>query len=343
MEEEYEEEPAEEKYEEEEPTAPPTPPPPPQPQAPRPPPQQPMQPQYQQQPYQQQYQQPAAPQPTPPPKKSKKGLVIGVVVVVAILIVAMLAYLFIFAGEEGPKTYSATYEEFLNDLEYDASTFSFTFKTYDVGDIVYVTGTVDKVKLVDVPAGAVGADSGTWTLIYFEKPEASIVGGYDCFAYKGDKSGEYTIGEEGTVRVHIKKASPMGFTMEFPEEWQTAGIVRIYIEVPTAAMDFTETTPGNYTGGIVSASGTIFLNDIKIEIYDDGTSWTGNDDGDLTDGDPEEIEVRYGNLRLECSDVNNNDILDAADVIKLYDAESGDRITIRDADTWDTIGSYTIP
>jgi hypothetical protein len=284
-----------------------------------------------------------APQPTPPPKKSKKGLVIGVVVVVTILIVAMLAYLFVFAGEDGAKTYSATYEEFLNDMEVDISSMSVNFKTYDDGDIVDVTGTVDRVKLADVPAGTVGTDAGTWTLVYFEPPDASTMVMYDCFAYKGDKSDEYTVGEEGTVRVHIKKMSYGGMNMEYPEECVTADAVEDYIQVPTAAFDFTETTSGNYTGGLISASDTIYLSDIEIVIYDDSTGISGDDDGDLTDDSPEEIEVWYGNLHLEYTDANDNDKLDAADVFNLYDADSGDRITIRDYDTYDTIGSYTVP
>ncbi len=394
---------------------------------------------------------------------------IGVLVVVVILIVAMLAYLFVFAGEEGPKTYSATYEEFLNDLEVDASSSSVTFKTYDDGDIVDITGTVDKVKLADVPAGTVGADSGTWTLVYFEPPSASTIDMYDCFAYKGDKSDEYSVGEEGTVRVHIKKMSPMGITMEYPEECMTAdsvesyipiptvtyedfiddinidissmvvtfdsyddgdivdvvgtvekvkladvpsgvggldsgtwtivyfeqpsgsamviydsfaysgdlksdytigeeGTVRVhikemsamgitmeypeefmtadmvedYIQVPTASMDFTETSPGNYTGGIVSASAEIYLNEIEIEIYDSSSGYSGSDDGDLTDDSPEEVDVWYGNLTLEFTDANNNKKLDAGDVFTLTNAESGDEITIFDTYSYEEIASYTI-
>jgi hypothetical protein len=265
--------------------------------------------------------------------------VIGVVVVVVILIVAMLAYLFVFAGDEGPKKYSATYEEFLNDMDIN----SMKFKTYDDGDIVDVTGTVEKVKLADVPAGTVGADAGTWTLVYFEPPDASTMVMYDCFAYKGDKSGEYTVGEKGTIRVHIKKMSLLGVSMEYPEEALTAETVESYIQVPTAAFDFTETSPGNYTGGLISASADIFLSDIEIVLYDASWGFSGSDDGDLTDDSPEEIDVSYSNLHLEFTDANNNDKLDAGDVFNIYDADSGDRVTIRDYDTWDTIGSYTVP
>jgi hypothetical protein len=166
---------------------------------------------------------------------------------------------------------------------------------------------------------------------------------YDCFAYKGDKSGEYTVGQEGTVRVHIKKMSYGGMSMEYPEECVTADTVEDYIQVPTAAMDFTETSPGNFTGSIVSASDDIFLSDIEILLYDASWGFSGYDDGDLTDDDPEEIDFSYSDLLLEFTDVNANDKLDAADIFNIYDADSGDKITIRDNDTDDDIASWEVP
>jgi hypothetical protein len=176
----------------------------------------------------------------------------------------MLAYLFVFAGEEGPKTYSATYEEFLNDLEVDASSSSVTFKTYDDGDIVVITGTVDKVKLADVPSGVGGLDSGTWTLVYFEPPSASTIDMYDCFAYKGDKSDEYSVGEEGTVRVHIKKMSAMGITKEYPEECMTADSVESYIQIPTVTYED-------------------FLDDVNVDMNSMTVTFDSYDDGDIVD------------------------------------------------------------
>jgi hypothetical protein len=289
-----------------------------------------------------------APQPTPPPKKSKKGLVIGVVVVVAILIVAMLAYLFVFAGEEGPKTYSATYEEFLDDIEIDISSMTMNFKTYDEGDIVDVTGTVENIRLANVPAGS-GVDSGSWTLIYFEPPSPGAIVVYDCFAYKGDVSDDYTIGEEGTVKVHIKKMSAGGISMEYPDECMTSDTVEDYIIVPNITLTFTETTPGNYTGGITSTSDIARLDDIKIEIYDLSETSSGYSDWDLTDDDPETVETYWGDFKLEFRDVNNDDMLDPGDTFTLSFAESGDEVelvdqVVEDPDTWEylTITKYTV-
>jgi hypothetical protein len=107
-------------------------------------------------------------------------------------------------------------------------------------------------------------------------------------------------------------------------------------------MDFTETSPGNYTGGIVSASAEIYLNEIEINIFDSSSGYSGTDDGDLTDDSPEEVDVWYGDLALEFTDANDNNKLDAGDVFTLTNAESGDEITIYDSYSYDEIALYTI-
>jgi hypothetical protein len=280
----------------------------------------------------------------PPPRKSSAGLVIGVILVVIILIVVLLAYLFMAApgGDNGEKTHKVTYEEFIDDINIDISSMAVTFDSFDDGDVVEITGTVAKVKLTDVPPGVAGIDSGTWTIVYFETPGGPSMAIYDCFAYKGDISGQYTIGEKGTITVHIVEMSIMGMTMEYPEEYMTADMIDNYILVPSAAMDFTETSPGNYTGGVVSTSSVIYLNEIEIEIEDYSSGYYGTDDGDLTDNDPEEVDVWYGDLFLEFSDVNDNDKLDAGDVFTLTNAEPGDEITIYDTNSYEEIVVYTI-
>jgi hypothetical protein len=280
----------------------------------------------------------------PPPKKSSAGLVIAVMLVVIILIVVLLAYVFVLApgDENGGKSHSVTYEEFLDDIDFDLESMAVTFDSFDDGDVVDITGTISKIKLADVPSGVVGVDSGTWTIVYFEQPSGSAMTIYDGFAYKGDISDDYTVGEEGTVTVHIVEMSALGITAEYPEEYMTADMAESYIMVPTAALDFTETAPGNYTGTIVSTSGAIYLNDIRIEIEDYSASSYGSDDGDLTDDSPEEVDVWYGDLALEFTDVNDNNKLDAADVIILTNAGSGDEITISDTYSYEEIVSYTI-
>jgi hypothetical protein len=202
-----------------------------------------------------------------PPRKSNAGLVIVVMLVVVILIVVLLAYLFVLApGDNGGKSHSVTYEEFIDDINFDLESMSVTFDSYDDGDVVKITGTVAKVKLADVPTGVTGVDSGPWTIIYFESSGGSEMVIYDAFAYKGDITDDYTVGEKGTITVHIVEMSLMGITAEYPEEYMTADMIDNYIEAPTASMDFTETSPGNYTGSVVSTSTTIYLNETKIPV-----------------------------------------------------------------------------
>jgi hypothetical protein len=324
---------------------------PPQPQAQQPPPQQPMQPQYVQQPYPQ----PTAPQSTPP-KKSKTGLMIGVVVVVVILLIAVIAYLFVLPegdkeeGEkEGENIPSTTYEAFLNDIEVDESTFSVTFETYDEGDIIDIVGEVDNVRMADVPTGIDGVDPGIWTLIFPKRPPDETLDMFDCFAYKGDISENYTIGEEGTVRVHIKEISAYGMTMEYPDESVTADTVSDYIMVPNIVLTFTETSSGNYTGGITSTSDIARLRDIRIETWDESDSYRGHE-SNLYYENPVIIDMDYGELVLEFRDVNNDDMLDPGDTFKLSYAGSGDEVDLYDVvaydptNYWDLlITRYTVP
>ncbi len=343
------------------------PPPPPQPQQPR------MQPVRQAPPpptQQPQYQQPAAPRTAPvqpvaqqpqaqptyyktlpptvaastaPPKKSRKGPVIGVVIVVAILLIAVLAYLFMFTPDDGEngEIPTITYQELMDDIEVDIGGMDVNFKSYDDGDELNIVGTVDNIRTADVPTGVFGVSPGAWTLIFLETQGAIPL--FEMFAYKGDLRSDYTIGEEATLKIKIGKTSAQGMTMEYPEEWMDASLIESYLEVPSITLEFTETSPGNYNGSITTNSDTILLRDLEIKIYDSSAASFGYDDGDLTDDDPEEINVGSGDLILEFSDVNNDGILDLGDTFTLSYAETGDEITLDDDITWETITIYTVP
>jgi hypothetical protein len=280
--------------------------------------------------------------PPTPPKKSKKGIIIAVVVVVAILVLATMAYV-LFSGSEDDEDNgdipTVTFDELMDDVDIDTSTMSMTFKSYDDGDELNVIGKVESVRTADVPSGIFGVDPGIWTLITFESQGADI---WDQFAYKGDIRSDYTIGENGTIRIQISGMSMAGITAEYPDEALTASMITDYIEIPDITLEFTETSPGNYTGGITSDSDIMPLKDLGIEIYDSSSSSHGYDDGDLTDEDPEEIEVWSGNLVLEFRDINNDKMLDPQDTITLTHAGSGDKITLEDDELWETIFEYTI-
>jgi hypothetical protein len=309
--------------------------PPPPNQAPMPPPQY---PQYPPQQYPPQYQPPPTQPPMGPPKKSKGGLVIVVMLLVIVLIVALLAYMLVLApgGDEDIPT--ITIKELNDDIQ--TSETGMDFKSYDKGDEIYVTGIVEKIKIAEVPSDTVGVSSGTWTIIFFENPNATTV--VNNFAYKGDLRSDYTVGEEGKIKIKIDELSIMGISSEFPKQWFDATMVGMYIDIPTAALDFTETSSGVYTGGLISSTSDIYLNDINIEIEDSSSGSYGYDDGDLTDDNPEEVEDWYENLLLEFTDVNDNDKLDAGDIFTLTNAEPGDIITIYDSDSYEEIVSYTI-
>ncbi len=298
-------------------------------------------PQYQQypQPYPPPYQPPQTQPPMPPPKKSKAGVVIGVMVIVIILIVALLAYLFVLApGSEEEDIPTITIEELNKDIQVTET--GMDFKSYDKGDEIYVTGTIKSMKLADVPSGNIGVSSGTWTILFFENPNTTAI--INTFAYKGDIRSDYTVGSQAKIKIKIDEIALMGISSEYPKEWLDASMVSMYVEIPTAVLDFTQSGPGNYTGSIVSSSADIFLDEIEIEIEDSSSGYSGTDDGDLTDDSPEEVSVWYGNLALKFTDANDNNMLDAGDVFILTSAEPGDEITIYDSNSYDEIASYTI-
>lgn len=276
-----------------------------------------------------------------PTQKSKTGPVLVVVIVVLILIFASLAYLFAFAPSEenGNGGSSITFEEFANDVEIDPDTMNLQFKSYDDGDVVNVRGMVDNIRMADVPEGTFGVDTGQWTVIFFETSNASI---WYRFAYKGDLRSDYTVGEEGIVTLHIKSLSIIGINAEYPDEALTATILSSYMEVPSVTLQFTETSPGNYTGGVVSQTGVIYLRDLEIEIYDGVDGSYGWDDGELADGNPEVINTWGGGLGMTYNDVNGNGKLDSADVITLRDAEHGDTIELTDSITDSRITLFTL-
>ncbi|MEE9150825.1 MAG: hypothetical protein V3U20_03220 [Thermoplasmata archaeon] len=259
------------------------------------------------------------------------------------MVIASLAYLFILKPSGDEEVPTITYAELIDDIEVDIGTTSLNFKSYDDGDVVNVVGTVKSIRMANIPSGTFGIQSGSWTIIYFEEPSGSSFEAYNGFAYKGDLRSEYTIGEEGTITVHIKKMSMMGINAEYPDEAIITTMLEEYIEVPNVTLEFTETSPGNYTGSITSDSDIVPLSDLEIMIYDDSEGSSGTDDWDLTDDNPEVIDTYFGDLLLEFRDVNDNDRLDPTDTFTLSYADTGDEITLDDAITWETITVYTIP
>lgn len=263
---------------------------------------------------------------------------------VLILVIALMAYLFVIKPDENGNggASTITYSELCNDINFDIGTLTVSFKSYDDGDVLNVVGTVESIKMANVPAGTTVVSPGPWTIVFFEEPGGAIPQIYNGFAYKGNLQSDYKLGEEATITIHIKEMSAGGITMEYPDEYMTANMLAAYLEVPNITLQFTETTPGNYTGSVTPGSDIINLEDLEIEIYDASEDSTGYDDWDLTDDDPEEIDTWYSDLLLEYSDVNDDDKLDSGDTFMFHYAEAGDTITLIDSSLDETITVYTI-
>lgn len=109
--------------------------------------------------------------------------------------------------------------------------------------------------------------------------------------------------------------------------------------VPTGAFDFTETSNGNYTGGIVSLSGEVRLSDCSITIIDTSTGASASQGPPIRSGYP--VQAGSG-LKLTFTDTNSNKKVDAGDVWTLTNAQKNDQIKLIH-DTGKAIAAYTIP
>jgi hypothetical protein len=108
---------------------------------------------------------------------------------------------------------------------------------------------------------------------------------------------------------------------------------------PTGAFDFTETTTGNYTGGIISLSDAVRLSECSWTIIDVSTGASASQGPPIRSGTP--VQAGRG-LKLTYSDTNPNNKIDAGDVITLENAAKGDQIKLIH-DTGKSIAAYTIP
>jgi hypothetical protein len=108
---------------------------------------------------------------------------------------------------------------------------------------------------------------------------------------------------------------------------------------PVGAFDFTETSTGNYTGGIVSLSDTLPLSDCSIAIIDTSTGASASGGPPL----PEyTISTGSDGLTLRYYDTNSNNKVDAGDVWTLTNAYKNDQIKLIH-ETGKLVATYTIP
>jgi hypothetical protein len=108
---------------------------------------------------------------------------------------------------------------------------------------------------------------------------------------------------------------------------------------PTGAFDFTETTTGNYTGGIISLSDDVRLSECSWAVIDVSTGASASQGPPIMSGRP--VQAGSG-LKLTFTDTNSNSKVDAGDVVTLENAAKGDQIKLIH-DTGKSIAAYTIP
>lgn len=93
---------------------------------------------------------------------------------------------------------------------------------------------------------------------------------------------------------------------------------------PTAALSFTENTAGNYTGGIISLSSHVDVDEVYLVIIDISSGETATLD---PLGDHGTAQV-FNGISCTFTDSNQNRGLDAGDVFVIQNGASGDIIKL---------------
>ncbi len=262
----------------------------------------------------QRYQQP---QPQYPgiQRKSRAPIVIGAIIVVAIIIFALMFFLVLSPKDEDIK--EMTMQEFLDDYEDSNGDGDIdNLKSFNSGD---------KVRISDEVADLEYDEEADMTLIICEsakdmEPSLPIV-------LDGDQTDRYEIGDPISVTWHIKKYTIDGKSIEIPQEFYSyimvSGSISNTTTTPTAALDFTETSPGNFTGGILALSDEVKLTDASITIIDVSDGSSASQGPPLQSGIP---ITTLGGLSLKFTDTNGNNKMDAGDVWIINNGEYGDQI-----------------
>jgi flagellin-like protein len=107
---------------------------------------------------------------------------------------------------------------------------------------------------------------------------------------------------------------------------------------PTGAFNFTEPTPGNYTGSVISLSDTVKIADASVTIVDVS-------DGSSKSQDPLQDGVAFstsGGLTCKYEDSNSNARIDAGDVWSITGGAKDDQIKLIH-ETGKGIAEYNLP
>jgi hypothetical protein len=244
------------------------------------------------------------------------------IIIQAIILLASIFFIEITLDKED-EIMEMTLREFMEDYEdsdgdgYIDNLKSFNFK--------------DKVRISDIVANKYFKDFGRATLIICERSFPILLSG-------GAENIE--LGDPIMVVWDIGVYNIKGITMELPEELNRYYLKEYEIFLnftsPEGEMNFSETSPGNFTGGLVFISYDVKIRDCKINITDAS-------DGFCETVGPPMSGYQYttsGGLGLKYTDINRNSRIDIGDKWNISCAAHGDQIKLT-YETLDVIAIYT--
>lgn len=225
----------------------------------------------------------------------EKGVSSIVVIAIVVIIVAVVGGYYFLVRGEGPVAGVVT----LQELNQDFDNTTLKFRSFDPGDIVQVQDTVENVRLVtrdELDEEVANFFETSYeiifpvTLITMESAE-NLEGqwAFTVIALEGDRCGEYEIGQQATVSIHIENV----LGMEIPREvltgnmlwfWARFGGGRIPPNPPSVTLRITaKNVGGTITLTIEHYGGDpILITDIRLIADNSATTQYEADLKDLT-------------------------------------------------------------
>jgi hypothetical protein len=117
----------------------------------------------------------------------------------------------------------------------------------------------------------------------------------------------------------------------------TSGMMTGTTTAPVGALNFREDSPGNYTGGIISLSDHVDVDDVSLSIIDISSGGSASLD---PLGDHGTARV-FNGISCTFTDTNQNGGLDAGDVFFIENGAFGDQIRLIH-NTGRSIAEYTL-
>jgi PKD repeat protein len=163
-----------------------------------------------------------------------------------------------------------------------------------------------------------------------------ILGGMNCTYDDEDSNG--MINEHETITIY---EGDLNDTIRFIYK-PTGGIIAEYTllsNTPYGAMDFTETTPGNFTGSIISLSKSTLILRVNMTIIDDSLGQSASQEPI----DPGVTLQVPGGINSTYSDNNLNGKIDAGDDITISGTAKDDILRFVYIPTGGTIATFIVP